>query len=134
MYGSIFLPPTCKINYVNIQENYVNMQDNDVYMQDNYVDMQVTNPFRESKFYLGILVTYALMWHHRCKMQHNFDNMRLIYVDSNDSVWNEKETRPSICDGKSIISLCFYLFSLYFSFCSTKSEIYISQSFTAQVD
>jgi hypothetical protein len=35
-YGGIFLPPTCKINYVNMQENYVNMQ-------KNYVNMQVTN-------------------------------------------------------------------------------------------
>lgn len=39
MYGGIVLHPTCKINYVN--------------MQDNYVDMQVTNLFRESIFFLS---------------------------------------------------------------------------------
>ena len=26
MYGGILLPPTCKINYVNMQHNYVNMR------------------------------------------------------------------------------------------------------------
>jgi hypothetical protein len=36
IYGGIFLLPTCKIDYVNMQENYVNMQ-------KNYVSMQVTN-------------------------------------------------------------------------------------------
>lgn len=50
MYGGIVLHPTCKINYVNMQDNYVDMQ-------DNYVDMQVTNPFREFDFYMG-KITY----------------------------------------------------------------------------
>ena len=45
-YGGIFLPPTCKINYVNMQENYVNMQ-------ENYVNMQVTNLLGESDFNMG---------------------------------------------------------------------------------
>jgi hypothetical protein len=36
-YGGIFLPPTCKINYDNMQENYVNMQENYANMQENYV-------------------------------------------------------------------------------------------------
>jgi hypothetical protein len=39
IYGGIFLPPTCKINYVNMQENYVNMQ--------------VTNVLGESDFNMG---------------------------------------------------------------------------------
>ena len=30
-------PPTCKTNYVNMQDNYVGMQDNNDNMQDNYV-------------------------------------------------------------------------------------------------
>jgi hypothetical protein len=38
-YGGIFLPPTCKINYVSMQENYVNMQ--------------VTNVLGESDFNMG---------------------------------------------------------------------------------
>lgn len=38
MYGGIFLPPICKINYVNMQDSYV-------YMQANYVDLQFTNIF-----------------------------------------------------------------------------------------
>jgi hypothetical protein len=46
VYGGIFLPPTCKINYVNMQENYVNMQ-------ENYVNMQVTNLLGESDFNMG---------------------------------------------------------------------------------
>lgn len=59
-FGGIFLPHTCKIDYVNIQDNYVNMQDNYAFMQDNYVDMQdyyvgmqVTNLYRESDFNRG---------------------------------------------------------------------------------
>ncbi len=39
-YGGIFLPPTCKINYVKMQENDVNMQDNYVFMQNNHVYTQ----------------------------------------------------------------------------------------------
>ena len=35
-YGGILLPPTCKINYVNIQHNYVNMRLIYVDMQHNY--------------------------------------------------------------------------------------------------
>lgn len=57
VYGGIFLPPTCKINYVNMQENYVNMQYNYVYMQDNYVDMQISNRLRDSDYYMG-KITY----------------------------------------------------------------------------
>lgn len=38
MYGGIFLPPICKINYVNMQDSYV-------YTQANYVDLQFTNIF-----------------------------------------------------------------------------------------
>ena len=33
MYGGIFLPPICKVNYVNMQPIYVDMR-------DNYADMQ----------------------------------------------------------------------------------------------
>ena len=43
MYGGILLPPTCKINYVNMQNNYVNMRLIYVDMQHNYVDMHVIN-------------------------------------------------------------------------------------------
>lgn len=43
MHSGIFLPPTCVIKYVNMQEKYVNIRDNYVYMQDKYVYMQVTN-------------------------------------------------------------------------------------------
>ena len=39
-YNGILLPPTCKINYVNMQHNYVNMRLIYVDMQHNYVDMQ----------------------------------------------------------------------------------------------
>jgi hypothetical protein len=52
-YGGIFLPPTCKINYVNMQENYVIMQENYVNMQENYVNMQVTNILGKSYFNMG---------------------------------------------------------------------------------
>jgi hypothetical protein len=44
--GGIFLPPTCKINYVNMQENYVNMQ-------ENYVNMQIINVLGKSDFNMG---------------------------------------------------------------------------------
>jgi hypothetical protein len=53
--GGIFLPPTCKINYVNMQENNVNMQDNYVNMQENHVTMQVTNLLGESDFNMGAI-------------------------------------------------------------------------------
>ena len=43
MYGGILLPPTCKINYVNMQHNYVNMRPIYVDMQHNNVEMQVIN-------------------------------------------------------------------------------------------
>jgi hypothetical protein len=54
----MFLPPTCKINYVNMQENYVSMQENYVNMQENYVNMQVTNPLIEFDFNMG-KITYV---------------------------------------------------------------------------
>jgi hypothetical protein len=57
------LPPTCKINYVNMQENYVNMQDyyvnmqeDHVNMQENYVNMQVTNVLIESDFNMDKII------------------------------------------------------------------------------
>ena len=43
-YGGIFMAPTCKIIYVNMQENYVNMQ--------------VTNLLGESDFDIG-KITYV---------------------------------------------------------------------------
>lgn len=51
-------PPYTKINYVNTQDNYV-------YMPDNYVDMEVTNIFRWSDFYIGKLTyicTNTRLW------------------------------------------------------------------------
>ena len=39
-FSMVLLPPTCKINYVNMQHNYVNMQLMYVNMQDNYAHMQ----------------------------------------------------------------------------------------------
>ena len=33
LYGGILLPPTCKINYVNMQHNYVYKQDIYVFMR-----------------------------------------------------------------------------------------------------
>ena len=39
IYGGILLPPTSKINYVNMQHNYVNMRLIYVDMQHNYDDM-----------------------------------------------------------------------------------------------
>ena len=39
LYGGILLPPTCKINYVNMRDNYVNMRLIYFNMQHNYVDM-----------------------------------------------------------------------------------------------
>ena len=55
LYGSILLPNTCKISYVNIQPMYVNMQLDNVNMQQNYDDMQ----------------------HSYVKMQYNYVNMLL---------------------------------------------------------
>jgi hypothetical protein len=52
-YGGIFLSPTCKLNYVKMQENYVSMQENYVNMQENYVNMQVTNLLGEYDFDMG---------------------------------------------------------------------------------
>lgn len=51
-------------------------------MQDNYVNMQVTNPFKESDFYMGKSISNADICRHRCKMQHYSGNMRdtLNYV------------------------------------------------------
>lgn len=49
-YGAAFLPSSCKINKINMQENHVNMH-------DNYVDMQVKNRFKKS--YLNMVkMTY----------------------------------------------------------------------------
>ena len=53
IYGGILLPPTCKINYVNMQHNYVNMRLIYVDMQHNYVDMQVIN-FCQNYFFLRV--------------------------------------------------------------------------------
>ena len=39
-YGDIHLPPTCEINYVNMQLDYVHMRFIHVNMQHNYVVMQ----------------------------------------------------------------------------------------------
>ena len=41
IYGGILLPPTCKINYVNMQHNYVHMRLIYVNMQHNYVNMRL---------------------------------------------------------------------------------------------
>lgn len=43
LYGGIFTPYTCTINYVNMQKI--------VYKQDNYVYMQVTNPLKNQFLY-----------------------------------------------------------------------------------
>ena len=59
VYGGILLPPTWKINYVNMQHNYVNMRLIYVNMQHNYVNMRLI---------------YVIM-------QHYYINMRLIYVN-----------------------------------------------------
>ena len=40
LYGGIFLPPICKMNYVNISLIYVSMQRNYAEMQHNYLDIQ----------------------------------------------------------------------------------------------
>ena len=42
-YGGILLPPSCKINYVNMQHNYVDIRLIYVDMQHNDVDMHVIN-------------------------------------------------------------------------------------------
>ena len=52
-YGGILLPPTCKINYVNMQHNYVNMRRIYVDMQHNYVDMHVINFCQKLFFSMG---------------------------------------------------------------------------------
>ena len=52
-YGGILLPPTCKINYVNIQHNYVNMRLIYIHMQHNYVDMHVINFCQKLFFSMG---------------------------------------------------------------------------------
>ena len=52
-YGGILLPPTCKINYVNMQHNYVNMRLIYVDMQHNYVDMHVINFCQKLFFSMG---------------------------------------------------------------------------------
>lgn len=41
--GYIFLIPTSKITYVNMQEKYVDMQDSNVWMRDNYVKNSPVN-------------------------------------------------------------------------------------------
>lgn len=75
IFSGIFLPSTCKIHYVDMQYNYVDMQYNYVDMQDNYAGMQVTDPMRDIDS-----VNNAVVQHHRSKLQHYYDNMRLIYV------------------------------------------------------
>ena len=35
-YGGILLPPSCKINYVNMQHNYVDIR---LFMEHNYVNV-----------------------------------------------------------------------------------------------
>lgn len=89
-FGGISLPHTCKIDYVNMQDNYVNMQDNYVFMQDNYMStckiimlackLQI---FIESLILIGVKwLTNAGLGQHRCKMQHIYDNTRLMYIDT----------------------------------------------------
>ena len=64
MYGGILLPPTCKINYVNMQHNYVNMRLIYVDMQHNYVDMHVIN-FCQNYFFLRVnFLTNAIIWYY----------------------------------------------------------------------
>ena len=50
LFGGILLPPTCKINNVNMQHNYVNMRLIYVDMQHNYVDMLSKIIFSTGKF------------------------------------------------------------------------------------
>ena len=57
--GGILLPPTCKINYVYMQNNNVHMRLIYVDMQNNYVNMRLV--------YVN--------------MQHNYVHMRFIYVN-----------------------------------------------------
>ena len=52
-YGGILLPPTCKINYVNMQHNNVNRRLIYVDMHHNYVDMHVINFCQKLFFYTG---------------------------------------------------------------------------------
>jgi hypothetical protein len=42
IYGGIFLPPICEINYVNMQENYVNMQDTNVLEKSDFSMGKIT--------------------------------------------------------------------------------------------
>ena len=59
-YGGILLPPTCKINYVNMQHNYANIR-------LIYVDMQQYNV--ESYFFLRVnFLTNAIIWHYTCNI------------------------------------------------------------------
>ena len=53
LYGGILLPPTCKINYVNMQHNYVNMRLINVDMHHIYVDMHVINFCQKLFFFTG---------------------------------------------------------------------------------
>ena len=78
-YGGILLPPTCKINYVNMQHNYVNMRLIYVDMQHNYVGMNVINFCQKLFFSMG---KFSYLRHYlTLYMQHNYVNMRLIYVN-----------------------------------------------------
>ena len=61
IYGGILLPPTFKINYVNVQHNYVNMRLIYVDMQHKYDDIHVIN-FCQKFFFLRVnFLTYAII-------------------------------------------------------------------------
>ena len=61
-YGGILLPPTCKINYVNMQHNYVNMR-------LIYVDMQL---LCESMYVVLVFVFFCfIIGHHEACCIHS---------------------------------------------------------------
>ena len=86
-YGDILLPPTCKINYVNMQHNYVNMRLIYVDMQHNYVDMHVINfckilffsmcKFSFSRHYLTLHMRLIYV-----NMQHNYVHICDLFMST----------------------------------------------------
>lgn len=95
VHGGIFLPL-----HVNMQEKYV-------YMQDNYIYMQVTNLQIEPDFIWVKSITYTRIWYHKCKMQHDYNNKRPIYVNMQDNYINMRDNYVNMRDNYADMRLIY---------------------------
>lgn len=80
-YGGIFLPPTCKIITSTCQTIMLTCMI--IMLKCKIIMLKCKlQIFLENLIFIQVKwLTNVVLRHHRCKLQLNYDNMRLVYVD-----------------------------------------------------